>query len=104
MPCGSAGQGHPNVGTSPIVGNSAPIIRRFLGITTSNERPSATVTIIRLMEEPRSREIFESISNVAVAHIVVPQSANGRGASDALHVVTIIPIVESKGSPAMDRA
>ena len=25
MPCGSAGQGHPNVGTSPIVGNSAPI-------------------------------------------------------------------------------
>ena len=102
MPRESSDRGHlqgrkdsNHIGASPIVGNSAPTIRRFLGISTSTERPSATVTITRLMEESRSRTTFESMSIVAAAHIAPPQSASGKGASDAQRVVTIIPIVVS---------
>ena len=87
--------GRQKVGTSPVVGNSAPTIRRLLGIETSNERPSESVTITRLMEEPRSSATFESDSIVEVAIIASPQRTSGRGALDAKRVVAIIPIVES---------
>ena len=78
-----------------MVGNSAPTIRSIFGISTSTDRPSGNETIIRLMEDPRSRTTLESVAIVADAHIASPQGATGGGDPDAQPVVTSITTVTS---------